>query len=66
MKESGVRTANEHFFAEAHTVFDGMRRAWRNPTMHVENAYSSERAEEIMLAVRSFMRHLATKFSEAP
>ena len=32
--------------------------------MHVENAYSSERAEEIMLAVRSFMRHLATKISE--
>jgi hypothetical protein len=33
-------------------------------TMHIENSYSAERAEEIPVSVRSLMRHLATKLSE--
>jgi hypothetical protein len=63
-KAAGKRTADEQFFAEAAVTIDGVRRAWRNPTMHIENNYSPERAEEILLAVRSLMRHLATKLIE--
>ena len=63
-KASGARSADEKFYAEALVTFDGMRMAWRNPTMHIESNYSPERAEEILIAVRSFMRHLATKLSE--
>jgi len=43
---------------------DGVRIAWRNPTMHIENSYSPERAEEILIGVRALMRHLATRLSE--
>jgi hypothetical protein len=60
-KTSGARSPDEQFYAEAGVVFDRMRRAWRNPTMHVENSYSPERAEEILQAVKSFMSHLATR-----
>jgi hypothetical protein len=32
--------------------------------MHPEKTYSQERAEEILLATKSFMTHLATRLSE--
>lgn len=64
MKLAGARTPDEQFYAEARAAFDDMRRAWRNPTMHVDKVYSSARAEEILISVRSFMRHLATKVHE--
>jgi hypothetical protein len=63
-KKSGARTADEQFYAETALQFDYVRRAWRNPTMHVEKSYSVERAEEIFLAVKSFMRLLATRLKE--
>lgn len=63
-KAAGKRTSDEQFYAEARVTLDGVRMAWRNATMHVENNYSPERAEEILIAVRGLMRHLATKLSE--
>jgi hypothetical protein len=57
-KASGARSPDEQFYAEAKITFDAMRRAWRNPSMHVEKNYSPERAEEILVSVRAFMRHL--------
>jgi hypothetical protein len=64
MKAAGARTADEQFYAEANSSFDFVRRAWRNPTMHVDRTYTVERAEDILISVRSFMRHLATKLQE--
>jgi hypothetical protein len=64
IKAAGKRTPDEQFYAEARVTIDGVKIAWRNPTMHVENNYSPERAEEILIAVRGLMRHLATKLSE--
>lgn len=63
-KAAGKRTADEQFYAEARVMIDGVRLAWRNPTMHIENSYSPERAEEILIAVRSLMRHLSSRLSE--
>lgn len=63
-KTSGARTPDEQFYSEVHVTFDGIRRAWRNPTMHVDKTYTVEHAEEILIAVRSFMRHLATKLHD--
>ncbi|MBA2490768.1 MAG: hypothetical protein H0V34_03340 [Gammaproteobacteria bacterium] len=37
---------------------DGVRMAWRNPTMHVRGKYTGEEAEDIFSHVRSFMREL--------
>lgn len=64
MKGAGARSSNEQFYAEATAHFDSLRRAYRNPTMHPEKSYSVERAEEILLATKSFMSHLATRLSE--
>jgi hypothetical protein len=63
-KTSGARSSDEQFYSEAATSFDHLKRAWRNPTMHVDRSYSPDRAEEIFQAMGSFMRHLATKISE--
>lgn len=60
----GARTPDEQFYAEATTSFDAVRRAWRNPTMHVEKIYSQQCAEDIFRAVKSFMYLLATKIAE--
>ena len=63
-KAAGARSSDEQFYAEAAANFDRLRRAYRNPTMHPDKTYSMERAEEILLATKSFMAHLATKISE--
>ena len=65
-KKSGKRTPDEQFYAEAKVTLDNVRMAWRNATMHIENTYSAERAEEILISVRGLMRHLSTKLSELP
>jgi hypothetical protein len=64
MRTSGARTSDEQFYAEVYITFDAVRRAWRNPGMHVDKTYTMERAEEILFAVRSFMRHLATRLHD--
>jgi hypothetical protein len=64
IKASGARSADEQFYAAAAASLDNMRRAYRNPTMHPEKTYSSDRAEEILQSVKSFMIHLATKLHE--
>ncbi len=63
-KGAKARSGDEQFYAEAAITFDGMRRAWRNPTMHPDKSYSQQRAEEILLSVKSFMIHLSTKLRE--
>jgi hypothetical protein len=64
IKAAGKRSPDQQFCAEVRVTFDGVRMAWRNRTMHVENNYSPERAEEILGSVRTLMRHLATKLAE--
>jgi len=63
-KAAGARSADEQFYAEAAANFDRLRRAYRNPTMHPEKIYSQDQAEEVLLASKAFMVHLATRLSE--
>lgn len=63
-KVAGARSLDEQFYAEAAANFDRLRRAFRNPTMHPDRVYSQERAEEILIATKSFMAHLALRLSE--
>jgi hypothetical protein len=63
-KAAGTRSPDEQFYAEGAANFDRLRRAYRNPTMHPEKTYSQDCAEEILLATKSFMAHLATRISE--
>jgi len=55
---------DEAFFKEAAAHLSAVRFAWRNPTMHIGPHHSAEEAKEIYAAVRTFMRHLATKVKE--
>jgi hypothetical protein len=63
-KAAGKRTADEEFYAEAIAQLDHVKRAWRNQSMHIDKSYSQPRAEEILLATKSLMAHLATRISE--
>jgi hypothetical protein len=65
LAQRGKEHPDDIFCAEAASMIDNVKRAWRNPTMHVDSEYSLERAEDILLATRSLMRHLATRLSEA-
>ncbi len=56
--------ADEPFFSGVAARLRGVKDAWRNPTMHVENIYTEEQSTDIWHHVGSFMRHLAAKLSE--
>ena len=62
--KSAAWMKKEPFFRGVHSHLDSVRLAWRNTTMHVEQQYTPEMAEDVYNAVRGFMRHLATKLSE--
>lgn len=63
MKVSGKRTDDEQFFAELVVTFEALKRAYRNPSMHADKHYGEDRAKEIFVATRAFMKHLADFFS---
>jgi hypothetical protein len=52
------------WFSDAATQFHFMKNAWRNYAQHLKHTYDEERASAIYDAVRTFMRHLATKLHE--
>ncbi len=54
----------EPFFRDISAYLHAVRVAWRNPTMHVVQHYNMEQAEEVLNAVKGFMRHVATKLRE--
>jgi hypothetical protein len=56
--------ADDIFFSTSTANLRAVKDAWRNPGLHVEKQYTGEEAEEIWVAVRGFMRHLASKLSE--
>jgi hypothetical protein len=62
--QKGPKHPDDEFYAESAAQFEYLKRAWRNPSMHLDRSYSVDRAEEILLAVKSFMAVLATKLSE--
>jgi hypothetical protein len=53
------------FFESAYVSLDAVRIAWRNTTMHVENTYTSDEAEHVFVAVRGFMKKLASRCDES-
>lgn len=55
---------DEPFYSTAAGHLHAVKNAWRNRTIHVEQHYDEEAAEEIFYAVRGFTRHLATKLRE--
>lgn len=64
VKASGRRTPDEEFYSQLVVRFDNLKRAWRNPSMHVQDKYTPEEAELAYLAMKSFMQHLAARIRE--
>ena len=56
---------DEPFFAEAAAHLRFIKNGWRNHTMHRRSKYTDEEAEAIYESIRSFMRHLSERLSEA-
>jgi hypothetical protein len=51
-------------FESLHASLDAVKNPWRNATMHVEHKYTLEDAEHIFVAVRGFMKKLASRCNE--
>jgi HEPN domain-containing protein len=52
------------FFDEVYLLLSAVRDTWRNPTMHVENKYTEEEAENILGTARAFVRKVASRMDE--
>jgi hypothetical protein len=52
------------FFESMRASLDSVRNPWRNATMHVESKYTSDEAEHIFVAVKGFMKKLASRCDE--
>lgn len=59
-----VHQDDDAYFHATHAVLNAVRNAWRNTTMHVENKYTVDEAEQILITVRSFMMRLASRMDE--
>ena len=46
-------------WSESHSHLYHVKQAWRNDVMHPKATYTEEQAEDVIRAVRSFMKHLA-------
>jgi hypothetical protein len=51
-------------FESLYVSLDAVKNPWRNGTMHVENKYTDEEAEHIFMAVKGFMKKLASRCDE--
>jgi hypothetical protein len=55
---------DKELFNKLHASLDAVRAAWRNNTMHAESKYTAEEAEHIYIAVRAYMKALASRCDE--
>jgi hypothetical protein len=63
-KAAGKRSPDEEFYSETSAVFDRLRRAWRNPTMHPDRSYAEEQAGDIYAATKSLLQQLSRRIRE--
>jgi hypothetical protein len=52
-----------NFYTEIVAKGYAVKDAWRNPTMHIEEKYTTEEALDIFRAVRGFLKHISTRLS---
>lgn len=52
------------FFEEAHATLSAMQNPYRNSTMHLDQKYTEEEAEDIFNVIKAFMRKLASRLDE--
>jgi hypothetical protein len=52
------------FFESLRASLEAVRNPWRNATMHVEKKYTEDEAEHVFVAVKGFMKTLASRCDE--
>jgi hypothetical protein len=57
--EAMPKGKDRNAWSEAHTNLYHVKQAWRNDTMHPKQTYTTEQAQEVFEATKTFMRHLA-------
>ena len=57
---------DEAFFRDILGNLQTIKISWRNPTMHIVRRYSEDEAEEIFIAVKSFVKRLAPRLPNPP
>ncbi|MGY3694272.1 hypothetical protein ACVIGA_004352 [Bradyrhizobium sp. USDA 3240] len=55
----------EPFYRDVLGNLTSIKIAWRNPTMHIVRNYTQDEAEDVLRAVRTFMRRLSERLSQA-
>jgi hypothetical protein len=61
---AGRMSGDGALFESLYASLEAVRNPWRNATMHVENKYTDDEAEHIFVAVRGFMKNLASRCDE--
>lgn len=56
--------ASKPFFDEVLADLKSMYKAWRNPTMHIEKVYTTERARDILRSTGALIDHVSTHLDE--
>ena len=51
-------------FEDLRASLEAVRNPWRNATMHIEKKYTDDEAEHIFVAVKGFMKKLASRCDE--
>lgn len=54
----------QSFYQDVAADLMTVKRAWRNPTMHVEKPYSDEQARVVFLATKELMQRMATRLAK--
>jgi hypothetical protein len=63
-KKSGRMSDEAKFFDKIIGTFHGMQNPYRNNTMHFDEKYTVEEAEEIFLLVKGIMKRVASRMDE--
>jgi len=62
--DPGWTSEKQSFFENIQSDLSAVKNSWRNTTMHIQNQYDEERAEDIYNSVKGFMRHIAKNLDE--
>lgn len=61
---TGRASGDGAVFEALYASLDAVKNPWRNGTMHIDRTYSDDEAEHILIAVKGFMRNLASRCDE--
>lgn len=64
LAKRGKAFSENDAFKDMYAWLGAVKDAWRNPTLHFEDKKTEEEAQEILLAVQTFMKKVASRMDE--